>query len=390
MISNTNGLTNVRIRSFTIEEMSERFYANGRHQCHIRISVFKVGLNSSNWQEVKVPLSQREIASIRPVNLSSSLNNSDLLLPHQWSSSPLRNIYDLGLIISTAVSQPIERWRTADKVQEIRNLSRAQLEDASWSDGNAASCAECQYNDNSVAEVKNSEATELFNSNNVPDIFDFYISSFATGTQQLMATMKFEELNDVRAVTNIRTLTTNMSDNHGNIFNSSIRLAAIQPVIINNITPVLTTLQDRRENVTKWDVHHQTITLYTWQLPFNLRSMSRSSGNVTRRFYALGNTQENNRFLTSGRCFSVGTSRVNARDNVRPGTGCVWDFGYSVTVSNRQICADALQVTGCSWTSQMSSGTHDIWLIDNFGTEHRFRISPSDTGRTLTLNRIGI
>lgn len=390
MNSKVNGLTDVRISSFTIEEISDRVYANGRHQCQIRISVLKVGRNS-NWQEVKVPLSALESASLRAVSFSSSLNNNSFLLPNQWTSSPFRNfLYDLGLINHT-LSQPQGRWLPADPVREDLDLRNAELARAGFSENNPLFCAECQSDENLVVGLENTGATESLNANNVPDIFDFYVSSSATGTHQLMATMQFEELNDGETVTNIRTLTTNMSDNHGNTFSSSIRLTAIPPVFINNISPVLRTIQDRREDVDKWHVHHQTITLYTWQLPFNLRSVSRDqTGDRTRHFYDLGNTHESNRFLTSGRFFAVGTSRVNARDNMTPSSGCVWSFGYSVTSSNRQICAEVLQVSGCSWTSPMNSGTHDVSLIDNFGTEHRFRISPTDAGRTLTLNRTGI
>lgn len=376
MISNVNGITNIRVVSFTIEALSERFYANGRHQCQIRISVLKQGMDS-NWNMVKVPLSDREKLTLRPVAFSSSLNVNNLSLPANWSSTKTRNIYDLGLINST-LSQPVTRW-----------LPVTAEDNRATSECDTVFCPECQTGENPVTEIQMTNPTEPFNVNNVPDTFDFYISSSVTGTQQLMATMQFDVMNDEGVLINTMTLTTNMSDNNNNIFNSSIRLSAINPLIINNVTPEIRTLQDRKENVTKWDIHHQKIFLYTWVLPHNLHSMHRTSGNQNTNFYRLGNTHENNRFLTKGRFFALGTSRVNARDNVTPGTGCVWDYSYTVTVTERQICADLLHVTGCSWTSAMRHGYHDIAMIDNYGTEHVFRISESDTGRTLSLNRIG-
>jgi hypothetical protein len=376
MISNVNGITNIRVVTFTIEELSERFYANGRHQCQIRISVLKQG-QDSNWNMVKVPLSDREKRSLRPVAFSSSLNVDNLSMPAGWSSTKTRNIYDLGLINST-LSQPITRWLPVSAEEKIRE-----------SGDETSFCPECQAGENSVAEVQMTNPVEPFNVNNVPETFDFYISSSVTGTQQLMATMQFDVMNDGGMLINTMTLTTNMSDNNNNIFNSSIRLSAINPVIINNITPQIRTLQDREENVTKSDVHHQKIFLYTWTLPHNLRSMSRSRGDVKRFFYSLGNTHAGNRFLTQGRVYPLGTSRANAREYITDGTGCVWSYSYSVTVTDRQICADLLHVTGCSWTSGISHGSHDITMIDNYGTEHVFRISESDTGRTLSLNRVG-
>lgn len=376
MISNLNGITNIRVVTFKIEKLSENFYANGRHQCQIRISVLKQG-QDSNWNMVKVPLSDREKRSLRPVAFSSSLNVNDLSMPAGWSSTNTRNIYDLGLI-RTTLSQPVTRWLPVETEEDIRKPGDSTF-----------FFQECRTGENSVAEVQMTNPTDPFNVNNVPDTFDFYISSSATGTQQLMATMQFDVMEDGGILNNTMTLTTNMSDNNNNIFNSSISLQAISPVIINNIIPEITTLQNREENVTKWDVHHQRIFLYTWILPHNLRSMSRSRGNEHRRIYSLGNTHENNRFLTQGRVYPVGTTRTNAREYTTPGTGCVWDFSYSVTVTDRQICADILHVTGCSWTSQMRPGSHDITMIDNYGTEHVFRISESDTGRTLSLNRIG-
>lgn len=376
MISNVNGITNIRVASFTIERLSESFYANGRHQCQIRISVLKQG-QDKNWNMVKVPLSASERLSLRPVNLSSSLNDNDLSMPTGWSSTWTRNIYNLGLINLTS-SQPLTRW-----------LPVAAEENGGTSADESIFCPECQAGENSVAEVQMTNPTEPFNVNNVPDMFDFYISSSATGTHELMATMQFDVVNEAGGLINTMTLTTKMSDNNNNIFNSTIHLSAINPVLINHITPQITTLQNREENVTKWDVHHQKIFLYTWILPHNLRSTSRNSGDDLINFYRLGNTHESNRFLTQGRFFPLGTSRVNARDIVDPNTGCIWDYGYSVTVTDRQICAEILHVTGCSWSWGIIHGYHDITMIDNYGTEHVFRISESDVGRTLSLSRVG-
>lgn len=385
MTSNMNGFTNITIASFTIEEISERFYANGRHQCQIRISVLKQG-NGSGGRMVKLPLSNREISSLRAVSFSSSLNNNQLMLPSGWSITNSRNIYDLGLI-NAVRSKPSPRWLPDNLTSEELDLRRNRVFRESHIQEDQDICTECQISEENFFETQNADKSENLDVNVVPDTFDFYISSSATGTQQLMATMQLDVMNNVGVVTNTTTLTTNMSDNNNHIFHSTIRLTAIPPVIINNISPVLQTKHDRRENVTKRDVHHQVITLYTWQLPYNLRAMSRSAGNTTSGFYILGNTHQSNRFLTRGRFFALGTSRVNARDNVRG--GCVWDYGYSVTVQPNQICAETLIVSGCSWTSPMHSGTHSITIIDNFGTEHSFRISPADTGKTLTLSRIG-
>lgn len=376
MISNVNGVTNIRVASFTIERLSESFYANGRHQCQIRISVLKQA-QDKNWNMVKVPLSDREKNSLRPVNFSSSLNVNNLSMPTGWSSTKTRNIYSLGLINLNS-SQPVTRWLPVEAEENGGTLADETI-----------FCPECQVGENSVAEVQMTNPVEAFNVNNVPDTFDFYISSSATGTHELMATMQFDVMNDGGMLINTMTLTTNMSDNNNNIFNSSINLSAINPFLIHNITPQITTLQDKMEDVTKWDTHHQRIFLYTWILPHNLRSMSRSRGDEKRRIYSLGNTHENNRFLTQGRFYPVGTTRTNAREYTTEGTGCVWGYSYSVTVTNRQICADILHVTGCSWTSQTRPGSHEITMIDNYGTEHVFRISESDTGRTLSLNRVG-
>lgn len=60
---------------------------------------------------------------------------------------------------------------------------------------------------------------------------------------------------------------------------SSILLSAIPSTIINNIYPTLKTIQSRQKNVTKSDMHHQIMEPYTWPLPYNLRSLSRSKDN---------------------------------------------------------------------------------------------------------------
>lgn len=373
--------TQVQITHFSIEEVSDRFYANRNHQCHIRIQVMKQGLNAQG-QFVRVPLTGRELQSITASNLSSSLDYNNLNMPAGWTVSRTRNAFDLGLASPHAFSQE-GAW-----VSEQTNFEEvgADLSKREFRDEPCYPCMEGKVSQPFATPEPTDETPDAYN--NVPDIINLYVSSGSTGMQVLMAKAQldvsiFDENNN--ETTRTITVTTNMSSG-SNIFNSRISLNAITPVAIHpqNLSLSHQTIQDRREYVSKWDVHHQRITLFRWTLPYRLRIRQYSSGNNTQSFYELGNTHEGNRFLTRGRAFRAGTSQVNARDNMVG--GCIWAFSYSVNVPDTQIVAEVLHVTGCSWTSSPWTGTHNIAFLDNFGTEHRFQLTPNDSGRSLSIN----
>ncbi|WP_039055444.1 hypothetical protein [Enterobacter sp. Bisph1] len=385
--------TNIQITHFSIQSLSERFYANGNHQCHVQVMVMKQGMNAQH-QFVRVPLTQQERNSIAVANFSSSLNYDALPMPNNWASSRTRNEFDLGMI-SSSLFNPRSRWSSnkhlENEAQEELSVSPyVEVEDA---------CHSCAENDGSVASEHVTSLTEAGNleidplNNNVPEIFNFYITSRATGNQRLMAKARLE-VSPIGAGGQSPitiTATTNMATGQ-NVFNSNILLIALNPVAVHpgDLWHTVQTIQDRRDNVTDSknpDVHHQRIIMHRWALPWRLRAQRLVSGNQNRFFYELGNTHQSNRFLTRGRVFVVGTSTVNARDSMTG--GCVWDHRYNVSRARTEIIAEVIHVMGCSWTSPMRAGTHELSILDNYGTEHRFRITPEDTGRTLSISRIG-
>lgn len=388
MVDNLCNNQNSQINSFIIEEISNRFYANGRHQCQIRISVLKQRRTSSGL--IKVPLTNNEIASLRPVERSSSLESKNLKLPNGWTSTNKRNQYNLGLI-NSSYSQPIQHWASDSKMD---TSVYKQFDEIATTQTTEYLTAEYIKNDIEEPDDNNEQALEYrtynilsLNDNNVADVFDFYISSDITGSKQIMATLELGLIDDNGNSVGTQIITTNMSDNCNNIFNSFISLEAITPFTIPNITPTLITVQDRKESVTKSDIHHQMITRYTWPLPFNLYSVSRYEVYGTSWFYNLGNTSSDDRFLTRGRYLALGYSQLNARDQMNG--GCVWDFTYSATISDREISAEVLCVKGCSWTTSLNTGYYELTMIDNYGNGHRFKISPQEGGKTLQLARIG-
>ncbi len=64
------------------------------------------------------------------------------------------------------------------------------------------------------------------------------------------------------------------------------------------------------------------------------------------------------------------------------------DHSYTVTIPDTQLAAEVLHVTGCSWTSGYYDGYHDVTIIDNYGCQHKFRISSVNIGRSLSIARI--
>ncbi|PQQ26408.1 hypothetical protein [Photorhabdus hindustanensis] len=332
-----------KITTFTIEKTDNRFYANGRHQSMVKISVLKQEYKNNNW--VKVALSDAEKRSIQVAALSDSLSYDQLRMPSGWKTTDVRDKYDFGLLNSTynaVFDEPITSY--------------------------AGDCGTSENHQQSL-DVKS-----------VPEIIYRYVSSSKTGIEQLMAKMTFED------TVGKRTLTTNMSVGD-DVFDSKISLEAIAPYEINanQLHEEIDILFDEEENPTKSDTHHQTINLYKWTLPYRLRVFDGNDRTVN-RVYELGKDSSDNRFLTRGRVFKRGSSRVNARDNMQG--GCIMNYDYTVTVPDTQLAAEVLHVTGCSWTSDYFNGHHDITIIDNYGCQHKFRISPNDEGRELRITRI--
>lgn len=366
--------SHIHISQFSIEAPSTRFYANGNHQCHIRVRILKQGINNSNGMLVSIPLTTQERNSVSAALLSSSLENSALVMPNGWNVSSARNGFDLGLVNQPSFQAQSSWSRHPDEQSEdeFKNAPCFSVNDV------------IEMQEDNVESVLNIEQAQQ---NNVPEIINLYVTATATGIQTIMAKALVEVSDNDQ--TRTITITTNMNSGN-NIFNSNINLDAIVPFVIqpNMLSQNFQTIQDRRENVTKWDVHHQLITLIRWTLPFNLRINRYVSGNRRSIFFSLGNDHQSNRFLTSGRFYPSGRSSVNARDAVRG--GCVWDFAYSVNVTNNQMVASILHVTGCSWTSGISTGTHTVVFIDNFGNRQGFILSPEDTGRKITINRSSV
>lgn len=332
-----------RITTFTIEKTDDSFYANGRHQCMVKISVLKQEYRNGDW--VKLALSDAEKRSIQVAALSDSLIYDQLKMPSGWTTTEIRNRYDLGLLngvyrIDTSINEPAV--------------------------DHAGDCCTNESYQNSVKSV--------------PEYIYRYVSSNRTSTEYLIAKMTFEDTDGKR------TLTTNMSVGD-EVFDSKILLKAIAPYAINanQLHESTNILFDKTEEPTKSDTHHQTINLYRWTLPYHLRILEGNDSTVN-RIYVLGKDPSDDRFLTRGRVFKRGTSYVNARDNVSG--GCVMDYGYSVSVPDTQLAAEVLHVTGCSWTSGYYDGYHDVTIIDNYGCQHKFRISSVNIGRALSIARI--
>ncbi|MBS9432773.1 hypothetical protein [Photorhabdus hainanensis] len=332
-----------KVTAFTIEKTDNRFYANGRHQCMVKISVLKQEYRNGNWE--KLALSDSEKRSIQVAEFSDSLIYDQLKMPLGWTTTSERNRYDLGLLKGTYSA----------------NIFVEQPE--------AHHAGDCCTNEGYQAAVRS-----------VPEVFYRYVSSDRTGTKQLIAKMTFED------TTGNRTLTTNMSVGD-EVFDSNIYLEAIAPYAINRVDldERINTLFDKTEHPTKSDTHHQTINLYTWTLPHHLRILEGNDRTVN-NIYNLGKDPSDDRFLTRGRVFKRGTSYVNARDNM--GGGCVMDHSYTVTIPDTQLAAEVLHVTGCSWTSGYYDGYHDVTIIDNYGCQHKFRISSVNIGRALSIARI--
>ncbi|AWK42001.1 hypothetical protein GPY51_14565 [Photorhabdus laumondii subsp. laumondii] len=332
-----------KITTFTIEKTDDNFYANGRHQCMVKISVLKQEYKNGDW--VKLALSDAEKRSIQVAALSDSLIYDQLKMPSGWTTTDARNKYDLGLLNGVY---------SADIFTEEPVINRA---------------GDCCTNENYQNSVKS-----------VPEIIYCYVSSNRTSTEYLMAKMTFEDTNGKR------TLTTNMSVGD-EVFDSKILLKAIAPYAINanQLHESTNILFDKTEEPTKSDTHHQTINLYRWTLPYHLRILEGNDRTVN-NIYVLGKSSSDDRFLTRARVFKRGTSYVNARNDMSG--GCVMDYSYDVTVPDTQLAAEVLHVTGCSWTTGYVDGYHDVTIIDNYGCQHKFRISSVNIGRALSIARI--
>ncbi|TDB54654.1 hypothetical protein [Photorhabdus khanii] len=335
-----------KITTFTIERTDNRFYANGRHQSMVKISVLKQEYNGNNW--VKIALSDAEKRSIQVAALSDSLSYDQLKMPSGWTTTDTRGRYVFGLLNGAY--------------------------NASFDEPATDHAGDCCTNEN------HQQNEQSANVKSVPEIIYRYVSSGKTGIEQLMAKMTFED------TTGKRTLTTNMSVGD-DVFDSKISLEAIAPYAINanQLHESINKLSDKEENPTKSDTHHQTINLYTWTLPYNLRIFEGNDWTAN-SIYALGKDSSDERFLTRGRVFKRGTSSVNARDNVNG--GCVIDHSYSVTIPDTQLAAEVLHVTGCSWTSSHHDQGYEVSIIDNYGCQHKFKISSFNTGRELRITRI--
>ncbi|WP_118984839.1 hypothetical protein [Photorhabdus sp. CRCIA-P01] len=332
-----------RITTFTIEKTDDSFYANGRHQCMVKISVLKQEYRNGYW--VKLALSDTEKRSIQVVALSDSLIYDQLEIPSGWTTTETRNKYDLGL------------------------LNGVYSANAFIDESVTNHAGDCCTNENYQNSVKS-----------VPDIIYRYVSSNRTNTEYLIAKMTFEDTNGER------TLTTNMSVGD-EVFDSKILLKAIAPYAINTnqLHENVSALSSEKDEPTKADTNYQTIVLYRWTLPYNLKILEGNDMTVN-GIYALGRDPSDYRFLTRGRVFKQGTSYVNARDNMSG--GCVMDHSYTVTVPDTQLAAEVLQVVGCSWTSGYYDKHYDITIIDNYGCLHKFRISSVNMGRALSIARI--
>ncbi|PKF80106.1 hypothetical protein CW749_10505 [Vibrio sp. vnigr-6D03] len=334
------------VTTFKIEAVGESFYANGRHQCKVQISVLKQAFENGDY--VKKPLTESEISSIKVAKFSADTNYDSLGMPTEWTTTDVRDTkYNLGTMSDTRSASVSRRF-----------LEESGVMFDAFPDAKALSLS---------ADVKD-------DNNNVPEVFERYVSGSLTGTEKLMAKMILENETD-------QTLTTNMSVGE-NVYDSSINLTAIPPFSISSssLDETIQTEQHQVYDEYKPDIT-QEINVYFWTLPNNLKIVERTGSQDS--FYALGTQNGDNSFLTRGRTFSGGTHDVNARDNMEG--GCVQSHAYTVTVADTELSASALQVDGCSWTSDTYSGTATIDIVDNYGSEHKFKVSPSDSGRSLTI-----
>lgn len=362
---------NVQISQFSLEAASTRFYANGNQQCHIRVKILKQGINNATNMMVRIPLTEQERNSVSTALLASSLDYNALPMPHGWNVTSSRNEYEPGLITQTLLQRQTG-WSFYPVKQNDEKFKNEPCFPVTG--------------DQEVQEVDADIQVEIDpkQQNEVPEIFDVYVTATTTGTQTLMAKAMLQvsvgdQLSTITFTTNMR------SDN--NIFNSRVNLDAVVPFSIqpNMLSSSSQTIQDREDNVTKWDIHHQIITLFRWTLPFNLRIREYLSGNRNNFFYRLGNTHEDNRYLTRGRFYGSGSHSVNARDNMQG--GCIWDHPYQVSVRNNEMVVSLLHVRGCSWSSGIFTGRHIVSFIDNFGNRQSFSFAPEDTGRKISINR---
>lgn len=362
--------SNVHISHFSIEVVSTGFYANGRQQCHVRVKIMKQGQNTSGMF-VRIPLTAQERNSVSAALLSSSLDYDRLPMPAGWRVTQQRNQFQMELVNTSAVQNQTE-WSCHPAVQN----------DGEFKNEPCLLVSEGQEVQPEIADIP--AEIEPKQQNEVPEIINLYVSASATGTQTLMAKARLQvsDGNQLR----LMTFTTNMRYGN-NTYNSRINLNPIQPFVIHpdRLSKSQQTIQNREENVTKWDVHHQQIILFRWSLPFNIRIHQYSTGNQTHWFYALGNTHESNRFLTRGCFHASGRNRVDARDNMNG--GCVWGHSYEVNVRDREMAVSLVHVRGCSWTSDLRTGTHTVSFIDSFGNQQGFTFSPRDTGRDISVNR---
>lgn len=366
--------SHVHISQFRIEGTSTRFYANGNHQCHVRVKILKQGIDNSTGMMVPIPLTTQERNSVSTALLSSSLNHSALTMPQSWNVTPNRNNnFDLGLINQSASAREIS-WSRHSEEQYDEDFKNTP----------------CYSKDDTLDMCENISVSDVniepLQQNNVPEIIDLFITAATTGGHRIMA-KALVEVSDGDGNRTI-TITTNMNSGN-NIFNSWIDLDAITPFAIhpNMLSNSLDVIYERREYVTKWDIHHQTITLSRWTLPFNLRINSYISGNINSIFYRLGNEPQPNRFLTKGRFFRSGSSTVSSREGMSG--GCIWEHRYTVNVPANQIVVSLLHVTGCSWTVPNRPGSHIVVFLDNYGNRHSFILTAEDTGRRISINRAG-
>lgn len=368
--------SNIHISQFRLEAPSTRFYANGNHQCHVRVKILKLGFNNNTGMLVRIPLTAQEKNSVSTALLSSSLDNNLLAMPQRWGVTSVRNEFSLGLVN-----------QSQQNLQSTWSCTPDDQYDEEFKNEPCFSMTEMQE----MQEMQEISAdsmleTEAVQENIVPEIIDLYVTATATGVQTIMASAQIEiSVNgQLRAIT----VTTNMNSGN-NIFNSRINLEAIPPFAIqpNMLSNSHQLIQDRREYVTKWDVHHQQVTLFRWALPFGMRITRYVCGNDTAIFARSGHDPQPGRFLTNTRFYRSGDSDVNARDQMYG--GCVWDFSYRVNVPVNQMVVSVLHVTGCSWTYIRNfPGHHTVRFIDNFGNQHGFFFAPEDSGRRVSIIRI--
>lgn len=352
-----------KLEVFQLETTETRFYANGRHQAKIKISVLKKSWNGSDY--VKSPLTQTEKDSLKLAAWNDSLNYGDLVMPSGWSTTDTYDDrYKLGTLNDSAsYSAMVMTREQAAPADEMMNAAAFRC----------ASPAE-------LAEIKRMESQmEPRDNNNVPEVFYRYVSGNTNGTNELMAVMKLE---DSELTGDTLTVSTNF--NKGDmVFNSKCSTTALQPYAISSseLDERIALKQDQTYDEYKPDIR-QIINVYYWTLPYNLNIVSRSIQNTW--FYNLG-SEDGDRYLSRGRAFEKTDNDANARDNMSG--GCVQDYSYSVPVGSTEIVAQAMYVTGCSWTSGTYSEDCIVSIVDDYGCDHKFAISAAnDKGNALSIN----